>query len=138
MKNKLKELQNCMKLVNETAMISTTDEKLKDILLKIIYDDCVGGLNDMSYNLCYEAQGFFEMSEGETIEEMTEKLENYFDFASIYYNEQLAYLNANNQDEILDILKEYDCDSISNACAIWFETKVKEVIQTLIDEYLTK
>jgi len=52
--------------------------------------------------------------------------ENYQDYASVYPYEQLSWLDNNNQQNISDIVKEYDCD-IATACKKWYESKVYAV-----------
>jgi len=57
---------------------------------------------------------------------------NLTEFASIYTQTRLEYLNQWNQDEITDILKDYSCD-IQTACAIWYDRQVEEAITKLIE-----
>lgn len=54
------------------------------------------------------------------------------DTASVYTASQLDYIDNNNQSEIADIVREYDCD-IGQAAAIWYEQKVAQAIELLLD-----
>lgn len=64
--------------------------------------------------------------------------ENYNDFASPYNADRLAYLNIWNDSEIAEISKNYSCESISLACAIWYDEQVHAAVNIIINEYLLK
>lgn len=53
------------------------------------------------------------------------------EFASIYIYNRLEYLNAMNEDSIKEILDEYSCSSISEACAVFYDTTVKDTLLQL-------
>lgn len=120
------------------AIAENCDEKLKNIYLSMIYDDNIGGTNDLSYRLIYDATAFFsnEITGDETKEEMLEALENYQDFAPIWNSERLEMLNVNNEQDIADIMKEYEIENVSTACAVWYENTIKSIVNTIIDEYV--
>lgn len=52
---------------------------------------------------------------------------------SLYTAVRLSYLTNTNESEIYDIIKEYSTTDISTACAIWYENKVSEALQSLIE-----
>jgi hypothetical protein len=55
--------------------------------------------------------------------------------ASVYTNGRLAYLNANNQDEVSDIMREYTTKDIADACAIWYDKRIEEMAM-IINEWV--
>jgi len=52
--------------------------------------------------------------------------------ASVYTGERLSWLSSWNQEEIIDIIKEYSCD-IAGACAIWYDSQVRDMVGELIN-----
>jgi len=54
------------------------------------------------------------------------------DCASIYTGERLSWLSNWNQEEITQIMKEYSCD-IAGACAIWYDSQVRDMVGELIN-----
>lgn len=62
--------------------------------------------------------------------------DNCNEFASIYNAERLAYLSVFNDDEVADTFRSYACESISMACAYWYDNKVKDAMRIIIDGYL--
>lgn len=62
--------------------------------------------------------------------------DNQNEFASIYNADRLAYLNIWNDEEIATAFKEYDCDSVSMACACWYDNEVMGAIDIIINQYL--
>ena len=57
--------------------------------------------------------------------------------ASIWNDDRLGYLNINNEQEIADKMKELSLDSISTACAVWYDDMVRSVMLSLLD-YINK
>ena len=53
------------------------------------------------------------------------------EYASVYTSERLSYLNNWTEDEITEVMKEYECD-IQTACAIWYDQQVKNIITELL------
>lgn len=106
-------------------------EPVKDILMKQIYDNNIGGTHDLSYEIC--AKACEVISELDLNELDTEQNLYEFENSSIYNNERLAYLNNNNEQEIAEVMKEYGCESISQACAIWYDNQVRYTAETLLD-----
>lgn len=52
------------------------------------------------------------------------------DVASVYTATRLSYLTIHNQDEITDIVKEFECD-IQTACAVWYDRVVAGACEKL-------
>lgn len=55
------------------------------------------------------------------------------DTASVYTATQLEYLSPYNEDEISDIVHDTGVKSIGNACAIWYEYKVRDAILLVLE-----
>lgn len=55
------------------------------------------------------------------------------DVASVYTSDRLGYLNIWNQRDISDIFREYDCEDISDACAIWYSQRVQQAAAIIND-----
>ena len=104
-----------------------TQKDIKDFLLEIIYNQNIGGASDLSYEIVASA---IDLLDEDTIESEEDYIDN--DSASIYTYDRLQYLNINNQDEITEVLKEYETD-IQNACAYWYDNQVKNVYYQLKD-----
>lgn len=106
-------------------------EPVKDILMTQIYDENIGGTHDLSFEICAKACDCItelDLNELDTEQNLYE-----FENSSIYNNERLAYLNNNNEQEIAEVMKEYGCESISQACAIWYDNQVRYTTETLLD-----
>ena len=58
------------------------------------------------------------------------------DTASVYTATQLSWLNINNQADVADIVREYECD-IGTACAVWYEQQVATAIEMLLSAVIT-
>jgi hypothetical protein len=102
-------------------------KNIKDDLLGIQRDLDVGF--DLSYEITATACGILYDMDFDDLEN-ADFYEKSQDTASVYTNERLSVLNCNNQSEISDIQKEYDCD-IQTACAVWYEQKVAEACEAL-------
>ena len=113
-----------------------TPEELKDILKKIIWDERIGGEEDLSYEIvaraCDLVADSWEEDEDGTNDDMYYESES----ASVYTATRLDYLNAWNQEEISQKQKEFDCD-IQQACAVWYDDMVRGVALRLRD-YIIK
>jgi hypothetical protein len=64
--------------------------------------------------------------------------ENYNDFASPYNEDRLGYLTVYNDNEVMEIAKNYSCDFVSLACAIWYDEQVQNACYIIINKYLLK
>jgi len=134
-KTKYNAVINCMELQKRDnndyfAIIKDNTEKdLKDLIINMIYDENIGGTTSQSYDILYDAT---QNIENFTIEELKDTdIEDIQDMASVYTYDRLAYINNNNEYEIYDILKEYNLDNINTACAIWYDTQVKNAMYKL-------
>lgn len=112
----------------------TCEDGLKDVLMKLIYDDNIGGSSDLSYEICYQATAVLtdDVTEEQISSEDFYIHEHIQDIASVYTAIRLSYLNNNNQDEITDTLKEYSTD-IAGACAVWYENMIAQACNDIID-----
>lgn len=110
-------------------VISGVGGEVYDLLLDIVAD------LEAPYNVNYEilARACGVISELDLDEvESAEWEEDFGEHASVYTADRLGYLSINNQDEITNTMKEYECD-IQTACAIWFDHQVRDVAHKLID-----
>lgn len=64
--------------------------------------------------------------------------DNYNEFASVYTSDRIDYLDSSNDNEIAEIVINYKCESISFACAIWYDEQVQNAISLIINNYLNK
>ena len=101
----------------------------KNELMRLIYDENIGGVSDLSYEIVAKATELFE--DIENLEQLNEENENESEQASIYTAIRLSYLNNFNEQEISDILKEYNTTDISTACAIWYDNMVRQAYDEL-------
>ncbi len=106
------------------------NEEVYTELLRIIYDENVGGVHDLSYEIVCKATGVIEEIGLKDLHNDNAINEADNEHASVYTYPRLQYLNINNQQEITDTLKEYDCD-IQTACAIWYDNQVRDTAETL-------
>lgn len=74
----------------------------------------------------------YEQITGENFEPMLEG-----EHASVYTANRLEYLNPYNDADIADIIKEYNLNDVSTACAIWYGNTVNEMVDALIDAVLS-
>jgi hypothetical protein len=124
----------------ERAEIYLIDDKLpkesevRAILMRNIWDDRIGGADDLSYEICARACDLISESE---VDELGESEDMFYESesASVYTDERLKYLNIYNQDEISEKQKEFDCD-IQTACAVWYDDMVRSVALELRDYIL--
>ena len=138
MQTKQKELVEAMELKTRTdgtkftAFKDTAPKELVDLFLKhfevrdtdyeIFSDACdiVGNLSDHTDDKLADVD-FYELAT---------------DTASVYTADRLSYLTPYNQYEITDKLKEFDCDDIQSACAVWYDSEVCRACELLRDYIL--
>lgn len=119
------------------SYIQTEDKDIKDFLINLVYSDegIASGDNNLSYDVLYDAiayMGNFTLKEFKALDVVDTIQSNMGDgFASVYTSERLAYLNINNEYEIMDALQEYYCRSISEACAIFYDQSVTDTVYML-------
>ena len=94
---------------------------------------------DLSYEVAKDAS--YILADSTTLEEIEagtfDPYEACNDCYSVYTYPRLRLLDANNQAEIGDIMKEYQTYDIASACAIWYDTKVREAVEKMIT-YITR
>lgn len=143
-KQKIINVKNAMEIKDtntHTARAVITDkcdEKLKNVLMSIIYDGEY--ISETGYKIAYSACSFFDELEEKDFTNLADILEEQlssYEPASIWNDARLSYLDIYNEQDIFETLKEYACDSINLACAIWYDNEVKNAINTIIDEYIT-
>lgn len=86
---------------------------------------------DLAYELLNTASGLLANVELGDLAD-TDLYELASDSASVYTWDRLQLLDNNNQQEISDIMKEYEYEDIATACAIWYEQKVAEVLHAMV------
>lgn len=84
---------------------------------------------EQSYHIMYGALALFDGVDFEELEAF-DPLECE-DTASIYYVEQLSYLNTSNMYAIADLIRDYECTDVASACAIWYDSTVKDWALTI-------
>lgn len=112
-------------------IIDKCNEEIKNILMKLIYDENIGGCSDLSYEIVACACGLFD--DIETIKDLQEEGDSCeAELSSVYTAERLSYLNLNNQGEITDIMEEWgNGTDIQTACAIWYDNMVRSAYEDI-------
>lgn len=108
----------------------TAPEELKGIFLNSY------NVRDLDYMIFSKACDYLSERTLEEIESEDFEVSD-GEFSSVYNSDRLEYLNIWNDEEIADIFKDYSCDSISMACAYWFDNQVNEAI-SIIRDYILK
>lgn len=111
-----------------TEQTSKESPELCELLRDIIWDERIGGEEDLSYEIV--ATACSELVNDFQFDEETDFYEN--ECASVYTAERLSYLNNWNQEEISQKLREFGGDTdIATACAIWYDDMVRGVMERL-------
>lgn len=134
-KDKFALLDNAIELIkkdngNEIYVLSSKlPEKEREELVSIAFNisETTQGF-DLPYEILNNAINFVSDMDMEN----QDWRDNAIEFASVYNAERLSYLNIWNKDEISSIVGEYQTD-ISGACAIWYDERVIEAIQMVLD-----
>lgn len=147
-KDRLNHVANAMELKqfdsNREAYIikDECNEDLKNVLMTLIYDENIGGNQDISYEICASACDIIsdKTSEGNDRDSLTgDDLDLYADAdsrANVYTAVQLSYLNINNEDEISQLMQDEAITSVAQACTAWHTSKVVEACERLKDYVL--
>lgn len=119
---------------NEQIMIykDDTSEELSVLLSNIGYS--IDANIDMSYMIMDTAIGVLQGLEIDYI--FSDNLDTYADVdsqANVYTGVQLSYLNINNESEISEIMKDESIESIAIACQAWYNSKVVDALNQLIN-----
>lgn len=110
----------------------TVDENLRELYRKNY------SIRDLDYqifnnaiNTIIEAYAYCKNKKdlGEYIQE------NYNEHASIMTYDRLQYLNNYNDDEVARFMRQYDLDTVSSACAFWYDEQVNNAISLIINNY---
>ncbi len=118
------------------------NEKVKNLLMKLIYDENIGGTSDLSYEICAMACDIIAnktLTGNDRDSLVGDDLDLYADAdgtASVYTSTQLSYINNNNESEISAIIKDESHNSIAQACASWYVQMVHQACETLKDYVL--
>lgn len=59
------------------------------------------------------------------------------DSGSVYTYQRLQYLDASNESDISDLIREYGLTSIAEACVVWYDRQVEQAA-ILINEWVNK
>ena len=118
-------------MANMYIIKETCNEEVKNVLMHLIYDENIGGNQNLSYEITAKACEIIGGLNESAFDNENKVQETCNEVASVYISDRLSYLNNNNHLEIYDELKACDCD-IQEACAIWYNSKVQEVCDSLI------
>lgn len=130
--------------INNAMTIKTRDDKTEFYCFSDKASETLKNLflehyevRDLDYQIFSKACDY--ISERELSEILSDDFELIDgEFASYYYDERLSYLNIWNDEEISDYFKNYSCDSISMACAYWFDNQVNDAIYIIRDYIINK
>ena len=122
-------------IINE-SLPEEFQKAIKDVQYRLHEDT---GTFELDYEIMADACSFVGDMDIETLEKSDEFNDTVADetFASVYTGARLTYLCNINQDEITSLVKEYGCD-IADACAYWYDDKVRNAIYMLQDYILAK
>lgn len=105
---------------------------VRDILMKVsdaMYEDCKD--LDLAHDITARAAllGGYRLVE-EDAPDPSELAQN---TASPYTARRLEYITVHNQDDISELMKEYELDDIATAAAVWYENRVAEAVRLILD-----
>jgi len=112
-----------------------TPKHIKDMVQNIMFENDNHSF-DLDYDIMNSALMFLYDVDLKDIKESGDEVDERMyenEYASVYTQTRLGYMNIWNEDEITEKLKEYDCD-IQTACAVWYDEAVRSVINQLIDK----
>lgn len=107
-----------------------TPEHIKTIVQDVMYENDQHDF-ELDYDIMDDALMFLSEIELKDLSPDIDIYEYDNEFASIYTATRLSYLNVWTQDEISEKQKEFECD-IAEACAVWYNEQVTNVIHALI------
>ena len=105
------------------------DKSIEQLIHDVMYEIDESFNFDLRYSVLNDALNALSEIELKDLPEF-DPYETESEYASVYTDTRLSYLNNWNQDEITEKMKEYDCD-IQTACAVWYDDQVKELLQAL-------
>jgi len=100
-------------------------------IVRHLNDDSI---EDIGYEIAYRAAAFLEDADPKDFDTEGNYTGDMPELASVWTFERLSYLNNDNQRDISDILKEYGCEDIATAAAIWYNQQVAEAINLLTEK----
>jgi hypothetical protein len=118
---------------NERIIIAdSTPPEVRGFLINSQHD--IVDIFNLSYEIGEKAASVLSnFSLEEVAAEDFDTVEACRDCASVYTAQRLSWLCVQNENEIMDIIKEYDCADISTACAIWYDQKAEEMLRAMIE-----
>lgn len=104
---------------------------VRDILMQVsdaMYEDC------KDFNLAHDITARAALFGGYRLveEDCPDPSELAHNTASPYTARRLEYITVHNQDDISDLMKEYELDDIATAAAVWYELRVEAAIQIIL------
>ena len=114
-------------ILNTDILDTATQNALLDIQHRL----------EIDFNLSYQVMGtacdlFSEADEEIGGLEGMDFSEMARESASVYTYPRLQYMDANNQSDITEIMREYSCSiDIADACAIWYDRKVTQACEAI-------
>lgn len=139
---KVEDQRESIIIIND-LLLGDNSELMRDMLFKL-GEEMGNGSFELSYEVMSQACDI--MSEVYNEMEMTGEeytisddtiYERSNDNASVYTATRLSYMNIWNENDIADIMKEYGTESISTACAIWYDKQVQSAC-FIIKEFIEK
>lgn len=115
--------------LNTDKLSEEYQESLRAIAFEI-HDDTSDF--DLTYEILNDACMFVSELEEEEIKDDNWRDSATLEFASVYTQARLEYLNQNNEYNITEIMRECECD-IQDACAQWYDERVNEAIDMVIN-----
>lgn len=105
---------------------------VRDILMEVsdaMYEDCKS--LDLAHDITARAArlGGYRLVE----EDCPDPSELAQDTASPYTARRLEYITVYNQDDISELMKEYELADIASAAAVWYELRVEEAVRLILD-----
>jgi hypothetical protein len=129
----VKDERERMKVIND-KLPNEFHHDIMDIQFKL---NEITGTFELDYDIMSDACDIICNLTPKELEDAPDFYDLAGDSASAYTSTRLGYLNMNNQADISDKLKEYDCD-ISDACAAWYDEMVAGACELIMNYVLTK
>ncbi len=115
-----------------------TDMATQNAILDIQHGLDEGISFDLKYNVMSDACNWIDenIEKVEDIKDV-DNVKDIFDFqANVYTDVRLSWLTKSNQYDISELMKEYELDDISTACAVWYENRVEDAVIDLVSYIL--
>ena len=112
-------------IINE-KLPKETGDAIREIQFKLNEET---GNFELDYDIMNDATIILSEIELEELE-TSDLYELASDVASVYTPVRLSFINNNNEQEITDLVNEYETD-IETACAIWYDNQVRTACELL-------